>query len=138
MNARTFFIVQAIVAIVFALGFLIIPRAVSHLYGVTADLAAILAFRYFGVALLGIGLIFWFAKDVKDAEARKAILGGAGIANQIGLVVSLWGTASGIMNGLGWTVVLLYALLAAGCFYFRDDRVLTLDSLPLGVLKRRP
>ncbi len=138
MNARTFFMVHAIVAIVYALGFLILPRAVSHLYGVTSDLAAILAFRYFGVALLGVGLIFWFARDVKDAEARKAILGGSAIANQIGLVVTLWGTASGIMNWLGWTAALLYALLIAGCFYFRDDRVLTLDSLPLGVLKRRP
>ncbi len=137
MNARTFFIVQAIVAIVFALGFLIIPRAVSHIYGAVSGPVAILAFRYFGVALLGIGLIFWFAKDVTDAEARRAILGGACIANQIGVVVSLWGTASGIMNGLGWTVVLLYILLAAGCFYFRDDRVLTLESLPLGALKRR-
>ena len=137
MNARTFFIVQAIVAIVFALGFLIIPRAVSHIYGAVSGPVAILAFRYFGVALLGIGLIFWFAKDVTDAEARRAILGGACIANQIGVVVSLWGTASGIMNGLGWTVVLLYILLAAGCFYFRDDRVLTSKSLPLGALKRR-
>jgi len=137
MNARMFFMVQAAVAILYALGFLIVPRAVSHLYGVTSGPAAILAFRYFGVTLLGIGLIFWLARDVKDDEARKAILGGAGISNQIGLVVTLWGTASGIMNGLGWTVVLLYALLIAGCFYFREDRVLTLESLPLSALKRR-
>ncbi|MDR3408594.1 MAG: hypothetical protein P4L68_08855 [Methylovirgula sp.] len=41
------------------------------------------------------------------------------------------------MNWLGWTIVLLYILLIAGCFYFREDRVLTLESLPLGALKRR-
>jgi hypothetical protein len=121
MDSRAFFMVQAVVATVYALGFLIIPRAISRLYGVVANADTILAFRYFGVALLGLGLIFWFARDTKDKDARNAILGGAGISNQIGLVVTLWGTTSGIMNALGWSVALLYAALIAGCFYFAGD-----------------
>jgi len=137
MNTRGFFIFSAAVAILFALGFLVIPRGVARIYGVVAHEDAILAFRYFGVALLSVGLIFWLTKDVQDQEARNAILTGAGIANQLGLVVSLWGTASGIMNALGWTVALLYLALAAGCFYFRgSDRVLTWDSLPIKSLRR--
>jgi len=136
MNTRGFFIVSAAVALIFALGFLVVPRAVARVYGVVAHDDALLAFRYFGVALLGIGLIFWLTKDVQDRDARNAILTGAGIANQIGLVVTLWGTTSGVMNALGWTVALLYLALAAGCFYFRGDRVLTWDSLPVKSLKR--
>ena len=137
MNTRMFFLVSAAIAGIFALGFLVIPRAIARIYGVVAGPEAILAFRFFGVALLGIGLIFWFAKDVQDREARNAILAGAGIADQIGFIVALWGTASGVMNGLGWTVALLYLALAAGCFYFREDRILTWDSLQLNSLWRK-
>ena len=110
------------IAILFALGFLFIPRVISRLYGVTSGWDTLLVFRYFGVALLGVGLIFWFAKDIKDADARNAILSGAGIANQVGLLVSLYGTTSGIMNALGWLVVLIYAFLIAGCIYFHGDQ----------------
>lgn len=65
------------VAIIYAVGFLIIPRIFSGIYRVMPGPGAVLAFRYFGVALLGIGLIFWFARDVQYQDARRAILGGA-------------------------------------------------------------
>jgi hypothetical protein len=123
MSSRTFFMIHGAVAIFFAIGFLFIPRVVAHVYGISAGPEAALAFRYFGVALLGVGLIFWLAKDTKDTEARNAILGGAGIANQVGLLVSLYGTTSGVMNALGWSVVIIYAALIAGCLHF-DSRLL--------------
>lgn len=119
MDARTFIVIQAVIAIVYAIGFLLIPGPLSSLYGAIATPSALLAFRYFGAALLSVGLIFWFAKDIADQATRDAILTGAGIANATGIIVSLWGTLGGIMNILGWTVVLLYIALTAGCFYFR-------------------
>jgi hypothetical protein len=126
MDARTFILVQAIIALVYAIGFLLIPGSLSELYGAVATPSALLAFRYFGVALLGIGLIFWFAKDIGDPATRDALLTGAGSANAVGVIVSLWGVIAGIMNPLGWSVVVLYVALAAGCFYFRGhaERVL--------------
>jgi hypothetical protein len=118
MNSRTFFMIHGAIAIFFAAGLVMIPRGVAHIYGISAGPEAALGFRYFGVALLGVGLIFWLAKDTKDVEARNAILGGAGIANQVGLLVSLYGTTSGVMNILGWSVVIIYAGLIAGCIHF--------------------
>jgi hypothetical protein len=119
LNTQTFFIIHGAIALLYALGFLVIPRAVSHVYGVTAGPEAILAFRYFGVALLGVGLIFVFARNTNDHQALKAILSGAGVANLAGLLVSIWGTTAGIMNMLGWSVVAIYAALVIGCVYFR-------------------
>lgn len=38
--------------------------------------------------------------------------------------------------GLEWTVVVLYAALAAGCLYFRTaDRILTFESFQIGAIQ---
>jgi hypothetical protein len=48
----------------------------------------------------------------------RALLTGHAIGDVAGIIVSIWGTASGIMNGFGWSVVLIYVILFAGCAYF--------------------
>jgi hypothetical protein len=37
----------------------------------------------------------------------------------IGLIVSLMGTLSGVVNAVGWSAVLIYLVLAAGYAYFQ-------------------
>lgn len=118
MNLKSFIILVAIVATAYALGFLIIPKFIVGLYGVDTAPSVILGFRFFGVALLGVGLIFWFARDCRDSTAVRALLTGGAVSNAAGLVVAIWGTTTGIMNALGWSVVLIYIVLLAGCVYF--------------------
>jgi uncharacterized membrane protein YfcA len=81
-----------------------------------------LAYRFFGVALLGVGIIFWLARDCVDPTAVRALLMGGAISDVAGVAVSIWGSARGIMNTLGWTVVLIYVVLLAGSIYFLSLR----------------
>lgn len=118
MTVRAFFIFTAIVAIIYAVGFLIAPGHLARIYGVQTTPAVQLGFRYFGVALLSLGLIFWLAKDSQDMGAVKALLMGGAIGDAAGILVSIWGAATGIMNVRGWSVVLIYVVLLAGCIYF--------------------
>ncbi len=118
MNLRAFLILTAVLAIAYALGFLIVPKFVTGVYGVSGEPAVILGYRFFGAALLAIGLIFWLAKDCEDRTAIRALLVGAAGSNAAGTAVSIWGSATGIMNALGWTVVLIYVVLLAGSIYF--------------------
>lgn len=118
MNLRAFLILTAVLAIAYALGFLIVPKFVTGVYGISGEPAVILGYRFFGGALLAIGLIFWLAKDCQDRTAIRALLVAGVASNAAGTAVSIWGSATGIMNALGWTVVLIYAVLLAGSIYF--------------------
>jgi hypothetical protein len=119
LNTRTFFIVHGAIALLYALGFLVIPRAVSHVYGVTAGPEAILAFRYFGVALLGVGLIFVFARNTNDHQARKSHSKRCGCGKLSRLARFNMGNNGWDHEHARWSVVAIYAVLVIGCVYFR-------------------
>ncbi len=74
MNIKAFMIFVAIIATAYGLGFLLVPGHLVRLYGVATGPAVILGYRFFGVALLAIGLIFWFAKEFSglDRPTRTA------------------------------------------------------------------
>jgi hypothetical protein len=120
MNLRAFMILVTILSVGYGVAFLLIPEFLINFYGVatSATPAVVLGFRFFGATLLAVGLIFWFAKESHDWSALRALLIGDAVGDIAGVLVSIWGTATGIMNAFGWSVVLIYALLLAGCGYF--------------------
>jgi hypothetical protein len=73
--------------------------------------------RYFGVELIAVGLLCWFARNVTDALARRAIILAVLISDVIGVIVSVQGTLSGVMSAVGWSAVGLYLLFALGFGY---------------------
>jgi hypothetical protein len=73
--------------------------------------------RYFGVALIGIGLVCWLARDVTDGKAQRSIILALLISNIIGVIVSVQGTLSGVMSAVGWSAVGIYVLLGLGVAY---------------------
>ena len=74
--------------------------------------------RYFGLTLLGQGVVVWPIKDAVDGKVLRGFLSGFALQSAIGLLVSIWGTLGGILNALGWSAVLIYALLLAGYLYY--------------------
>jgi hypothetical protein len=124
MNTRTVLTAAAVVALVFALGLLLMPTFMGTLYGLGASPVQELIARFFGATLLGVGLINWFAKDMDYATLRPVILGNL-IGNAVGLIVALMGTLGGVMNSVGWLSIAIYLLftLAFGYFQFLGQPV---------------
>ena len=89
MKVRTLMVAQAIVSTVVGLVFTIIPSQMLSTYGITSNIALDYMGQLYGVALLGIGVLAWLAKDSTASEAGKAILTGFFVASAIGFVVSL-------------------------------------------------
>ena len=116
MNTRTVLTTAAVIALIFALGLLLMPASMATLYGMGTSPSEILLARYFGVALLAVGLINWFAKDMDYASLRPVILGNM-VGDFVGLIVSVMGTVGGVLNSLGWLSVALYLLLTLGFAY---------------------
>lgn len=121
MTYKNFLSVAAIVAFLFALGFILMPGQLTSFYNVELNAGGILTARLFGTALLGIGLLNWFGRDFSDDGAKQAVLTANLATDALGFIFSLMGQLGGVpgVNALGWSSVLIYLLLAAGFAYFR-------------------
>jgi len=118
MNLRTFLIISAIVALLYAVGLILMPTTLDAMYGFGTSASEKLLSQFFGVELLALGLIQWLAKDLPAASVRPIITGSL-IANVVGVIVALMGTLGGAMNSLGWSAVVIYLLLGLGFGYFQ-------------------
>jgi hypothetical protein len=119
MRVRSLFILNAVLAFGFGVGFLLLPGTMVTLYGMEPIPSANLLGQLFGVELIAVGLLCWFVRGISDPAAQRAIMLALLIADVAGLVVVLIGTLSGVMNAVGWSGVVIYAVLAAGYAYFR-------------------
>lgn len=119
MNYRNMFIVNALVAILFGLGFLFFPARVLGLFRTEAFVSTLLLSRFFGTAMLTLGLVLWFVKDVADESVQKGI----GIALLVGAVTGLLVTALGtfasnaVIRANGWLAIVVYVLFGLGYGY---------------------
>ena len=122
MKLKTLMIINAIVAIVFGVVFVIIPSQVYSLYGPgIGDATGVLNYmgQLFGATLIGFGLLTWTARDAAESEARKAIVLALFVSDGIAFVVALIGQMNNVVNALGWSTVAIYFLLALGFGYFQ-------------------
>jgi len=117
MDSKLYLTIAAIVAILYGIGFVLIPGNLLPLYGVDPEPHAVLNIQFFGATLVGLGVIFWLARDFRDWDAVRGVLIGAVVADVIGLLVNLYGTMRGLLNGFAWTSTIVYLLLLLGALY---------------------
>ena len=119
MKLKTLMTINAIVAIVFGVTFVIVPAQVYSLYDITPDEQLIYMGQLFGAALIGFALLTWMARNATDSDARRAIVLALFISNGIGFIVALIAQLSNVVNAFGWSTVAIYLLLALGFGYFQ-------------------
>lgn len=117
MGFRTLLIMKAVVCLVFGVTLLLAPRLLLGLLGAELNDGGTFTAREYGAALIGTLLLTWFAKDVKAADARGAILLDLLVYDAIGMVVTFLVVLSGVLNPLGWAIVVVYLFFAGGSGY---------------------
>ena len=118
MKISTFLVIKAVVCFIFAIGYLLLPVTVGSMYAINLDPDGILMSRFFAALLVGIGLILLLLKDA-EWNLLKVITLSLFVADTLGFVIALVAQLSGVMNGLGWIIVIIWLLLAAGIGYLR-------------------
>jgi hypothetical protein len=119
MNYRIMFILNAFVAVLLGVLFLFVPSRVLNLFGTETFVATLLVSRLFGTAMLALGLLLWFAKDITEEAVQR----GMGIALLVGTVAGLVVTIVGmfasnaVIRSNGWIAMLIYVLLGLGYAY---------------------
>ena len=124
MRLGTLLLIGGIIALGFGIGFLLAPAAVLTLYGVPVEPPVVLMARFFGAALLQLGLVFYLIRDVSDPTTRRGVVLGSFLGSLAGLVVALTALFWGLMNSFGWSAVAIYGLLLLGygSFVFGSPR----------------
>ncbi|MDE3091933.1 MAG: hypothetical protein KGJ80_21380, partial [Chloroflexota bacterium] len=72
MTVRNFLVVASVVAFVFGLGFVLVTVQLVSLYNVSLNAGGVFIGQLFGGALIGFGVLNWFARNVKDSQALTA------------------------------------------------------------------
>jgi hypothetical protein len=124
MALGTLLRIAGLLALAFGIGFLFAPARVLSLYGVTAEPAVVLMGRFFGSALVQVGLVLYLIRDVSDPTTRRGVVLGSFLGSLAGFVVSLTAQFWGLVNSFGWSSVAIYGLLLLGygSFVFGSPR----------------
>jgi hypothetical protein len=114
MPLGTLLRLAGVLALVFGLGFLFAPARVLPLYGIATEPAVVLMARFFGAALVQLGLVLYLIRDVSDPVTRRGVVIGSFLGSLAGFVVALTAQFWGLVNSLGWSTVAIYGLLLLG------------------------
>lgn len=119
MNVRNLYILNGAVALIFALGLLLVTTTMLDMFGIDNTADTRLLAQFVGVELVAAGLSTLLTRDVMDFKVRSAINFAHIAANALGFIIALNGTLTGVMSGMGFLIVVIYALLGAGFAYFQ-------------------
>ena len=113
MDTKLYLTIAAVVAILYALAFLLIPVQASLFFSSFAEPRAVLNLRFCGAAVLAWGLIVWFARDFQGWYAVRSVLIASVVGLAVNIIINVWATMEGWLNANAWgsTVVLLLLLL---------------------------
>jgi hypothetical protein len=114
MRLRTLLLIGGVLGLVFGMGFLFAPRTVLALYGVAGDRIVVLMSRFFGAALVQLGLVLYLIRDVGDPRTQRGVVLGSFLGSLAGLVVALTAQFWGLVNAFGWSTVAIYGFLLIG------------------------
>ena len=118
MKLSTLFTINAIIAAVFGISFVLIPATMLSIYGITLSPAGVVLARLLGAEFLSYSALTWLARNLGETETQRIIILGCLIGFGIGFIAALMGQLKGVFNLLGWSNVIIYLLFTLGYGYF--------------------
>ena len=117
MDTRLYLTIAAVVAIIYALAFILIPIQASLFFSGFAEPRAVLYLRFCGAAILVWGLIVWFARDFRDWGAIRGVLIASVVGLAVNVIINIFAILDGWLNANAWGSTVVLALLLVGGAY---------------------
>lgn len=114
MRLHTLLTVNAVLATLHGLGFVLLPSLMLAFYGVPASPGALIMGELFGCHLLALGVLSWTARPASHAQPNMPVIWASLVSNPVGAVLVLWGIQQGSFGPMGWLGAAIYAGLAVG------------------------
>ena len=117
MDTKLYLTIAAIIAILYALAFLLIHVQASLFLSSFAEPRAVLYLRFVGAAVLAWGLIVWFARDFRDWDAVRGVLISSVVGLAVNIILNVAATIGGWLNAKAWGSTVVLVLLLLGGIY---------------------
>jgi hypothetical protein len=102
------FLVYLVVEAIFGIGFLIVPGLMMGPMGVTLDETSITFARLFGSLIICIPVLLFFVRKSTSPEFRSSVVYCMFTYLLLSTVILLFTQLKGLMNTLGWGIVILH------------------------------
>ena len=123
---NTLFLVYLIVEAIFGIGFLFFPALLMDPMGVTLDETSTNFARMFGSLIISIPVLMFFARRSINSEFKKGVIYSVCVYLLVSTVILLITQIKGLMNSLGWSIVILHLAFFLWFGYyaltFKDSR----------------
>ena len=114
MSYKTLFLINSFIAFLLGAAFLFVPSRAIDQFGVDNYASTKMVAQFFGTAMVALGLLLWFAKDIPSETVQRGMAIALLVGAVAGLVVTLIGATSGILRANGWMAILVYVLFGLG------------------------
>jgi hypothetical protein len=105
---KTLFLAYMIVEAIFGIGFLFAPALLMGPMGVTLDETATTFARLLGTLILSIPVLLFFARKSSGTEFKRGAIYSVFIYLLLSTVLLLVTQLNGLMNAMGWGIVILH------------------------------
>ena len=105
---KTLFLAYMIVEAIFGIGFLFAPALLMGPMGVTLDETSTTFARLLGTLILSIPVLLFFARKSASAEFKRGVVYSVFIYLLLSTVLLLITQLKGLMNAMGWGIVILH------------------------------
>lgn len=114
MTYRTLFLLNSFFAFLLGAVFLIVPAMAIGQFGVDSYTSTRLMAQFFGTAMLALGLLLWFVKDVPSQVLQRGMAIAMFVGALAGLIVTVLGAFTGTLRTNGWMAIVAYFLFGFG------------------------
>jgi len=121
---NTLFLVAMIIQALFGLGFTLFPRLMLAPFGVTLDPTATVFANLFGSTLIGYVILLWFARKTDKLEFKKITVYSEFVFLLLSTIFMVITQLKGLMNPLGWAIVIEHIVLLIwfGYFFLKNNK----------------
>lgn len=118
LPVNAFLALSGAVTLLFGLAFFTAPDFTLGVHGLPAEAANRLLARFFGAALLPLGLLGLLMRRVRDDGALKAVLVANAAGWAVGFMLSYAAVSTGREGRLGWLMVAIDAVFLLYSIYY--------------------
>jgi hypothetical protein len=111
MIFRNLLAINAVIAVPMGFACMLAPARLLAAYGVSLPPMGLVVYQFWGVTLVGLGLLSWFARSTEPLGVQKAMAVSLLIFHGLSCAVAVRGQFAGA-NNLGWSTVGLFLMLA--------------------------
>jgi len=119
---RTLFMAYMIVEAIFGIGFLFAPDLLMGPMGVTLDVTSTTFARLLGTLILSIPVLLFFARKSSNTEFKSGVVYSVFVYLLLSTVLLLITQLKGLMNSMGWGIVILHLAFMIWFGYYLINR----------------